>query len=74
MPTGACKNKPTNPMLKRVDYFVGSLFSSVPDSCQVILVDSLPRVGFLKTCQYQNVQKSPKTLKTKLSNVLLLFL
>lgn len=47
MPTGACKNKPTNPMFKHIDYFVGSIFNSVPDHCQVILVDSLPRAGFL---------------------------
>lgn len=48
MPTGACENKPTNPVLKHFGYFPGSVFSSVPDSCQVNLVDSLPRVGFLK--------------------------
>lgn len=59
MPTGACENKPTNPMLKHVDYFVGSVFSSVPDSCQVILVDSLPRVGFLKTCHNIKMYKGP---------------
>lgn len=47
MPTGACENKPTNPLLKHVCYCVGFMFGSVPDSCQVILVDSLPRVGFV---------------------------
>lgn len=41
MPTGACKDKPTNPTLKHIYYFVGSLFSSVPDFCQEILVESL---------------------------------
>lgn len=59
MPTGACKNKPTNPVLKHVDYFVDSIFSSAPDSCQVILVDSLLRVGFLKTCHNMKMYKSP---------------
>lgn len=53
MPTGACENEPTNPLLKHVCYCVGFVFGSVPDSCQVILVDSLPRVGFLKTYQSQ---------------------
>lgn len=53
MPTGACKNKPTNPLLENISYCVGFMFGSVPDSCQVILVDSLRRVGFLKTCQSQ---------------------
>lgn len=53
MPTGASKNKPTNPLLKHIYYCVGFMFASVPDSCQVTLVDSLPRVGFLKSCQSQ---------------------
>lgn len=59
MPTGACKDKPTNPMLKHVYYFVGSLFSSVPDFCQEILVESLYRTGFLKTCHKIKMYKSP---------------
>lgn len=59
MPTGACKNKPTNPILKHIDYFVGFMVSSVPDSCQVILADSLPRAGFLKTCNNNKMYKSP---------------
>jgi len=59
MPAGACENKPTNPMLKHISYFVGSAFGSVPDSCQVSLVDSVPRVGFLKTWHNITMYKSP---------------
>lgn len=59
MPTGACKNKPTNPMLKHVDYFAGSIFSSVLDFCQEILAEFLYRAGFLKTYHSIKMYKSP---------------
>lgn len=59
MPTGACENKATNPVLKHMDYFLGSVFSSVPDSCQVILVDPLPRVVFLKNVTISKCTEVP---------------
>lgn len=54
MPTGACKNRPTNPILKHIDCFVGFMVSSVPDSWQVI-----PELGFSKLVIISKCTKVP---------------